>query len=116
MSLTFQLDSSLNRTVIHLEGILDITTVHLIEPLFQNMNESSIVILDLTKVEIIDSSGIGFIINMYYLSKDLLFQLMLQGENDLTKKLFKTVGVYEILRSDQKEKQSCKDLPKLTNK
>jgi len=93
-----------NKTLtLFLEGILDITTANVIDPFLEEASDIDTLIIDFSKLEFIDSTGIGSIMNAIYLSKDKGFKLRLQGEDDLTRQVLDTVGLYEMLYALQEE-------------
>ncbi|TSB47589.1 STAS domain-containing protein [Alkalicoccobacillus porphyridii] len=103
MDLSMEISRSADQVTIYLKGILDISTIHQMEPFFSIEKHNYHIVLDLSNVDFIDSSGIGFIINTIYMSNESQFSLAIQGENTLIKKVFQTVGLYEILQVHQKE-------------
>ncbi|WP_174726992.1 STAS domain-containing protein [Mesobacillus harenae] len=89
--------------VIHFKGILDISTVHLIDPYLDDMENVEIVLFNFNRLEFIDSTGMGLIINTIYLSQEKNFQLKLEGINEEIGEMFETVGLFQILEVIQKE-------------
>lgn len=92
-------------TVLFLEikGILDISTSNLMEQHLESINNIEMVVLDFTKLEFIDSTGIGAILNAVYLSQQKNFKLKMQGIDELTNEIFETVGLYRIMEALQGE-------------
>ncbi|MDE3841045.1 anti-anti-sigma factor (plasmid) [Bacillus methanolicus] len=104
MSLTVKQEEQASTIILKIKGVLDITTSHVIEPYLEKIdNDIKILILDLTELEFIDSTGIGSIMNAIYLSQEKNIQLKLQGVNELTHHVFETVGLYQILETIQGE-------------
>lgn len=103
MSLVVRKNVQNEITIFTLKGILDITTSHVIDPYLDELGDISILILDFSELEFIDSTGIGSIINAIYLSKEKNFILQLQGIDELTGQVFETVGLYQILNTIQEE-------------
>ncbi|MGG3736484.1 STAS domain-containing protein [Aeribacillus pallidus] len=97
MSLTVEKEVQENTLILQIKGVLDISTAHVIEPYLEGIDRIETVILDFSDLELIDSTGIGAIINAIYLSKEKNFQLKLQGMNELTHHVFETVGLYKVL-------------------
>ncbi|MEH7381319.1 STAS domain-containing protein [Bacillus sp. JJ1533] len=88
---------------LYLEGILDISTANVIDPYLEEIDEIEKLIIDFSKLEFIDSTGIGSIMNAIYLSKEKGFKLRLQGEDELTRQVLDTVGLYDMLSVLQEE-------------
>jgi anti-anti-sigma factor len=86
-----------------IRGILDISTNHVMDEHLETVNDIDSLVLDLTNLEFIDSTGIGSIISVVYLAQEKNFKLTLQGVNDLTNEVFETVGLYQILAALQGE-------------
>lgn len=103
MSLIVRRDVQRVKTIFKLKGILDITTSHVINPYLNELGDISILVLDFSELEFIDSTGIGSIIDAIYLSKEKNFILQLQGIDELTGQVFETVGLYQILNTIQEE-------------
>jgi anti-anti-sigma factor len=97
MSLTVEKEVQENTLILQIKGVLDISTAHVIEPYLEGIDPIETVILDFSDLELIDSTGIGAIINAIYLSKEKNIQLKLQGINEITHHVFETVGLYQVL-------------------
>jgi anti-anti-sigma factor len=97
MSLTVEKKVQENTLILQIKGVLDISTAHVIEPYLEGIDPIETVILDFSNLELIDSTGIGAIINATYLSKEKNFQLKIQGINEITHHVFETVGLYQVL-------------------
>ncbi|WP_066060036.1 STAS domain-containing protein [Robertmurraya korlensis] len=103
MGLMIEKDIQGTTTIFKLKGILDISTVNVIDRLLDETSEIKTLIYDFSELEFLDSTGIGSIINSIYLSQERKFYLKLVGMNELTDELFETVGVYRILEVIQRE-------------
>jgi anti-anti-sigma factor len=102
MSLKVEKEVNGKTMILHIDGILDISTTHVIESYFHELDDNmETLIFDFTNLEFIDSTGIGSIMNAIYLSQEKHFKLKFQGINDLTNQLFETVGLYQILKAIQ---------------
>jgi anti-anti-sigma factor len=97
MSLTVEKKVQENTLILQIKGVLDISTAHVIEPYLEGIDPIETVILDFSDLELIDSTGIGAIINAIYLSKEKNIQLKIQGMNEITHHVFETVGLYQVL-------------------
>jgi anti-anti-sigma factor len=60
---------------------------------------STNVVVDLSKLDFIDSTGIGAILSIIYKAVERGVPLELTGVNDTVKELFGTVGVFRIIDS-----------------
>lgn len=92
-------------TILHLEGVLDISTSNVIEPYFDDIGNIDTLIFEFSKLEFIDSTGIGAIMNAIYLSQEKHFIIKFQGIDVLTHQVFEAVGLYQILEAMQREAQ-----------
>ncbi|MFS0687691.1 STAS domain-containing protein [Sporosarcina sp. 179-K 8C2 HS] len=92
-----------NKVTLNLKGMLDITTANVIDPFLDEVNDIDTLIIDFSNLEFIDSTGIGAIMNAIFLSNEKNFKLKLQGEDELTKEVLETVGLYDILTAMQGE-------------
>jgi anti-anti-sigma factor len=91
-------------TILHLEGILDITTTHIITPFLEELGEDlETLTFDFSTLDFLDSTGIGSIINAIHLSGEMQFKIKFIGVNELTKEIFEMVGIYKILEAIQGE-------------
>lgn len=86
-------------TILKVKGLIDITTTNIMDPYLEEIGDMETVILDFSRLEFIDSTGIGSIMNAIYLSKEKNFKLKLQGIDDMTNEVFEIVGLYEILEA-----------------
>jgi anti-anti-sigma factor len=103
MSLVVEKEIKEQTLILKIKGVLDISTTHVIEPYLEEIEHIETVILDLSGLEFIDSTGIGAILNAIYLSQEKNFRLKLQGMDELTNNVFETVGLYQILEAIQGE-------------
>lgn len=105
MELTVKKEVQGLTVILHLKGILDISTTNLIDPYLDELGEIEQLIFDFNELEFIDSTGIGSVMNAIYLSQEKNFKIKLQGVNDLTNEVFEMVGLYQILNAFQGEVQ-----------
>ncbi|MEH7524305.1 STAS domain-containing protein [Bacillus sp. JJ1503] len=103
MELTVNKKVESTTTTLELIGMLDITTANVIEPYLDEINDIATLIIDFSKLDFIDSTGIGAIMNAIYLSQEKNYKIILQGINELTHHVFETVGLYRILDAVQGE-------------
>ncbi|MGP4041832.1 STAS domain-containing protein [Gracilibacillus sp. D59] len=89
-----------NVCTLYVTGVLDYSTM---DPFIKKIKEietgSKKVIVNFEKLEFIDSTGIGAIINLVHEANDKKFKVSLDGMNDEISDLFDTLGVYQIMES-----------------
>jgi anti-anti-sigma factor len=87
------------------EGVLDIATVDILHERVDQLEKEDFTLLtvDFSKLLFIDSTGIGAILRVIYLSRDKGFSVKLDGMSENIKDIFETVGVMRILATLQKE-------------
>jgi anti-anti-sigma factor len=87
-----------DQLVINLKGIIDLTTVgQLIESIEQDIESNTLISLDLSQVELIDSTGIGYILRavLSYRSHDISIQMI--NVPEMIEETFDIMGVNQIL-------------------
>ena len=96
--LTLTTDKALAETVVHCTGRVVSDTTELlrttVKPLF---SESKTVVLDLTDVNYIDSSGLGTLVGLYVSAKAANRQLKLINLNQRLKELFSITRLGEVM-------------------
>ncbi len=96
--LTLTTDKTLAETVVHCTGRVVSDTAELlrttVKPLF---SESKTVVLDLTDVNYIDSSGLGTLVGLYVSAKAANRQLKLINLNQRLKELFSITRLGEVM-------------------
>ncbi|MEK5324245.1 STAS domain-containing protein [Aeribacillus sp. FSL M8-0254] len=103
MGLTVQKEIQDQNLTLYIKGVLDISTAHVFHGHFNEIGNFQVLTIDFSYLEFIDSSSIGEIIDLIYLSQEKNIKLVFKGMNDFTNHLFETVGLYEILKSIQGE-------------
>lgn len=68
----------------------------ILDDLFQN-NEYSQIVIDLSKLEFMDSTGIGVLIGRYKKLKEKQKNIYIMNPNKHIEKIFKMSGLYEIM-------------------
>lgn len=91
--------------VIKVTGSLDISTRDELQQVINKLREGSPshVILNLSQLDFIDSSGVGIIMEFIYLSQQLDFHLEIDGVNEQIDQWFRIMGVYKVLNSIRRE-------------
>ncbi|PLR81365.1 STAS domain-containing protein [Bacillus sp. V33-4] len=103
MSLSVKKEIQGSKVILKINGVLDISTTRIINPYLEGLEDIEALVLDLSELEFIDSTGIGSIMSAIYLSDEKKFKLILQGMDELTDEVFETVGLYKILEVYQGE-------------
>jgi len=101
MSLTVEMKKEDSRLSLYIKGILDISTVHILDSHFEDLQGIDVLIIDFSGLEFIDSTGVGCIINAIYLCQGKKFKIVLQGIDKEIHHVFKTVGLYKVLETVQ---------------
>jgi anti-sigma B factor antagonist len=100
--LSFDIETQPDRTVVRCAGrIIASTTESLkstIKPLFA---QNKIVVVDLTEVDYMDSSGLGTIVGLHVSAKSAKSQLKLINLNQRIKELFSLTRLTELLEQSQ---------------
>ena len=66
------------------------------------------VILDLSEIGFMDSSGLGFIMGRYALMQRLGGELVLKSPNERTVKIFELAGLSRIVKIEDEKKEEAK--------
>lgn len=103
MELTVEKEVNNQTVTLYLKGILDITTASVIDSKLEEIGKVKQLNIDFSGLEFIDSTGIGAIMNAIYMAQEKDFTLKLKGEDELTRQVLETVGLYEILHVMQRE-------------
>lgn len=104
MSLTVLKEKKDGTLTLVISGILDITTNNRIDPYLEEIDDDlQELVIDFSKIDFMDSTGIGSIMNAIHLSQEKNFKLTFQGVNELTDQIFEMVGLYQILEAIQGE-------------
>ncbi|WP_018933371.1 STAS domain-containing protein [Gracilibacillus lacisalsi] len=89
-----------NVCTLYVSGVLDYSTM---DPFIKKIQEievsSKLVIVNFERLEFIDSTGIGAIINLVHEAKNKNFKVKLDGMNNEIEELFETLGVFQVMKS-----------------
>jgi anti-anti-sigma factor len=85
-----------------LQGELDISTIGILQQHIQQLEDISKLIIHLSRLSFIDSTGIGAILELIYLSKENGFSIELQGMNDNIREVLETIGILRVLEAVQR--------------
>ncbi|HEX7064512.1 MAG TPA: STAS domain-containing protein [Bacillales bacterium] len=100
MELTIEKVEKDSSVVLYLKGILDITTTKQIDPYLEEISSRmESLTFDFSELELMDSTGIGSIMNAIHMSQEKQFQVKFQGVNELTHEVFEMVGLYKVLEA-----------------
>lgn len=105
MSLNVEIYQENGKGTIKINGVLDIVTMDYFLSQLEHLNENELTSLsvDFSQLEFIDSTGIGAIMELIYLSQEKKFSVRLEGMDDATREIFDIIGVFTILETFQKE-------------
>jgi anti-anti-sigma factor len=86
-----------------LKGMLDIFTIDTFNIYIDKLPNITTLTINLSGLTFIDSTGIGGILRVIYLSKEQGFRIKLEGMNENIREMLETVGVLRILEALQRE-------------
>ncbi|MFS0675063.1 STAS domain-containing protein [Ornithinibacillus sp. 179-J 7C1 HS] len=99
MNLQIQIDESLDKSIVHLSGEIDVYTAPKLKdallPLI--IEQKTYLEVDLKDVNYMDSTGLGVFVNALKLSKEHESQLTLVNMQDRVFRLFQITGLDEIM-------------------
>ncbi len=85
------------RAVLHLRGELDVSSSAALEDELQRINGASLVVLDLTQLEFIDSTGLGVLVKTHQRMRDEGDQLAVVEGTGQVKRLLELTGLDQQL-------------------
>lgn len=103
VSLTIHIEKNLDQAVVQINGTMDITTIEVFVTKMDKLPKVSQLLLDFSNLEFIDSTGIGAIMELIYLSQEQNFTIKLTGMDETIHKIFEIVGLFTILEALKKE-------------
>lgn len=77
-------------------GTLDISTIDVFNDKVSNIDNIELLVLNFSKLEFIDSTGIGAIMDLIYLSQERCFGVEFIGINENIREIFETIGLFKI--------------------
>lgn len=93
----------------HIEGILDISTSDLFIENVKEATGAEEVILDVTRMTFIDSTGIGAILELIYQLKEAGTGMQIIGMNEEIRDIFDTIGVLRVMDALQRGRNECQN-------
>jgi anti-anti-sigma factor len=87
--------------ILKINGLLDYSTIDRFNPNIPD--HISTVIVDLSDLDFIDSTGIGAVLSILYETSERGIILKFEGLNETVTEIFDTVGVFQIMKSLLKE-------------
>jgi anti-anti-sigma factor len=100
--LSLTLEEMDDRVVIHLKGVIDLTTVtQLLESIENEMEKTDKLALDLSQVELIDSTGIGYIMRAILTYRPHEKEIEMFHIPPMIEETFELMGVNQILGMKQ---------------
>ncbi|NRD76886.1 STAS domain-containing protein [Bacillus sp. BRMEA1] len=104
MELLLDIQSNQKQVVIRINGVMDIATMDAFHVQMEQLPATfSSLLLDFSNLEFIDSTGIGAIVELIYLSQEKNFTIMFEGMNEDIEEIFEMLGVFRILEALKKE-------------
>ncbi|WP_017437593.1 STAS domain-containing protein [Saccharococcus caldoxylosilyticus] len=101
MALDVRMEFSNETAFLKMQGILDISTTHLLEEYIQKIEDVKELIIDFSGLEFIDSTGIGAIMEIVYRSQEKQFRIKLEGMDKQIYEILETVGLFKVLEMIQ---------------
>jgi anti-anti-sigma factor len=101
MALDVRMEISDETAFLKIQGILDISTTHLLEEYIWKIADVKELIIDFSGLEFIDSTGIGAIMEMIYRSQEKRFRIKLEGMDRQIYEILETVGLFKMLEMVQ---------------
>jgi anti-sigma B factor antagonist len=90
-------ESAPGASIVALAGELDLSTIPRMEgPLFEQIRQRPVVLVDLTKLSFIDSSGIGVLIQAFQESDGTRMRFLIGAETQV-ERVFRIAGVSDAL-------------------
>lgn len=90
-------DSPLGASIVAVSGELDLSTISRMEgPLLEQLRQRPAVLVDLTRLSFIDSSGIGILIQAFRESNGIPMHLLI-GPGSQVERVFRVAGVVDAL-------------------
>jgi anti-sigma B factor antagonist len=90
-------DSPLGPSIVAVSGELDLSTIARVEgPLLEQLRQRPAVLVDLTRLSFIDSSGIGILIQAFRESNGIPMHLVI-GPGSQVERVFRIAGVVDAL-------------------
>lgn len=86
---------------IRIHGILDFSTMDQLHEDWVIPDGTSKMVIDVTHMEFIDSTGIGGILNLLYSGSAKQLAIEIQGLREEVKEIFETLGVFQIMKALQ---------------
>ncbi|GAB7386706.1 hypothetical protein BSNK01_05420 [Bacillaceae bacterium] len=104
MALTLDIVGEPPKVTLKIKGILDYSTIETFHQRLQALENCTELVVDFSEMGFIDSTGIGGIMELIYLSREKGFSLTFHGLDAETREIFATVGIFQILEALQKER------------
>ncbi|WP_040203687.1 STAS domain-containing protein [Neobacillus jeddahensis] len=103
MSLQIYQDIDRDQAIVWINGIMDITTVDAFHSKIEQLPVITSLLLDFSQLEFIDSTGIGAIVELVYLSQEKNFALEFRGIDENIQQIFDVLGLFTIIETLKKE-------------
>ena len=100
--LTLKTEKTPTETIIHCTGRINSNSAGLLSSTVRNLVlESKVLVIDLTDVSYVDSSGLGSIVGIYVSAKRANCKLKLINLNQRIKELLRVTRLTELLEGDE---------------
>ncbi|MDG5787936.1 STAS domain-containing protein [Evansella sp. AB-P1] len=107
MNLNVNIQENNNETVVFLDGEVDVYTASILKeklnPLAEGTNQS--IVVDLAKVNYIDSTGLGVFIGVLKAVDKKGSNLKISGANPRVKRLFEITGLNEVMDVEEDQRK-----------
>ncbi|MCP8615729.1 STAS domain-containing protein [Salirhabdus salicampi] len=103
MSFSIEVEKKEKEVRLYLMGELDITTIAEFNDSLKQIEDCEKVVIDFSKITFMDSTGIGSIMEVIYLSQSEGFSLLFENLNEELQEVFETVGLFQLLKVVQGE-------------
>jgi anti-anti-sigma factor len=102
VSLTVETSLDQGTRTFYIKGVLDYSTISNFNDCVNDLGGISNIVVDLTSLDFIDSTGIGAILELLYTSSEKEIVLEIDGINEEVKDIFNTVGVFRVIEALQR--------------
>lgn len=100
MSLIINKELQYTTLILYFNGTMDISTAHIFneEHLLHQPNQTyQKILLDFHNLEFIDSTGIGFLMEIFYYSNEYNKTIQFRGLSELNREIFEMIGLLHLL-------------------
>ena len=95
---------------LQLDGILDYSTVDLLDRTIENLKNLKSLTIDFSGLKFIDSTGIGAILRVIHLAKDKGIQIEFEAFDEAVRESFETIGIVRVMEALLKRMRKKKEM------